>query len=68
MMRGVRYHFERFERGDRGAFLARLRVYDSADFPPELISSLMQSRHIVPYAAAPRNLVTPDKLRLECRL
>lgn len=44
---GSSYEFERFERDSSGVFLPRLRVYDSDDYPDDLIRDLLNSGKIV---------------------
>lgn len=52
---GVEYRIERFERDrDTGMALPRLKVYDSDDFPPEVIQSWLDNNQII------ECLVSPD--------
>lgn len=42
-----RYEFERCERDDNGILKPILRIYDSADYPDNMIESLLNSKQIV---------------------
>lgn len=45
---GKDYEFERFERNESGLYSNKLRIYDSKDYPDEMIALLIESKHILP--------------------
>jgi hypothetical protein len=44
---GKEYLFERFERNESGVMIPKVAIYDSDDFPMELLENLLETNHII---------------------